>query len=372
MIPVFRPSLDDEEVAALREVIHQGWIGAGPKTREFERCFAEFVGAPYAIGLNSATAALHLALHVTDVTEAEVITTSLTFVSTNHAIRYSRGIPVFADVEPETLNLDPESIRRVLTPRTKAIVVVHYGGHSCDMDPILELARERGLTVVEDCAHACGGTYRGRMLGTLGTFGCFSFHAVKNLATGDGGMITTFDEATAQRLRKLSWLGISRDTWDRYGRSSAAWWYYVDEIGFKYHMNDLAATIGMVQLAKLARTNARRRALAQRYHQALADLDWIERPIEKAYARSAWHNYVVKVVDPADRDPLMAHLRHHDVATSVHYIPNHLYPIYAPFATQPLPVTESVWRRIVTLPLFPDLTDEQQDAVVTALRSYRS
>jgi len=371
MIPVFKPCYGQEELEALREPFESGWVGLGPKTRQFEQRFAQMIGVPYAVGVNSATAALHLALHLCDVKDAQVISTSMTFVSTNHAILYNGGIPVFADVEPDTLNIDPDDVRRKITPRTKAIVVVHYGGHSCDMDAILGLAEEHNLMVVEDCAHACGGSYRGRMLGSWGDFGCFSFHAVKNLATGDGGMITTRDQAADARLRKLVWLGISRGTWDRTGRQGYSWEYDVEELGFKCHMNDIIAAVGLVQLDKLERTNARRRELAQRYTRMLDDVDWLETPVEKEYAHSAWHNYVIKVADPADRNPLMEHLKAQGVSTGMHYIPNHLYAMYRPYVTEPLPVTESVWKRLITLPLFPDLSDEQQNHIVAAIESYR-
>ena len=371
MIPVFRPCYGDEEVEAVREVLQSGWIGLGPRTKEFEERFAEFLRIPYAVAVNSATAALHLALKVAAVEGGEVITTPMTFVSSNHAILYNKGIPVFADIEPDTLNIDPQDVRRKVTPRTKAVVVVHYGGHACEMDGILAIAREHGLKVIEDAAHACGGEYRGQMLGTLGDFGCFSFHAVKNLATGDGGMITTRDAEADARLRRLRWLGISRGTWDRVEGRGYSWEYNVEELGFKCHMNDITAAIGLVQLAKLERTNARRRYLAERYTRLLADVEWLQRPVEKEYTRSAWHNYVIKVADPADRAPLMDCLKAQGVSTGMHYIPNHLYEMYRPYVKAPLPVAETVWKRLITLPLFPDLTDEQQSEVVAAIKGYR-
>ena len=371
MIPVFRPCYGEEELEALREPFQSGWIGLGPKTQEFEERFADFLGVPHAVAVNSATAALHLALKLADVRGVEVITTPMTFVSTNHAILYNGGIPVFADIQPDTLNIDPEDVRRKVTPRTRAIMVVHYGGHACEMDKILAIAREHGLRVIEDAAHACGGAYRERMLGGLGDFGCFSFHAVKNLATGDGGMITTGDAEADARLRKLRWLGISRGTWDRVEGRGYSWEYEVQEPGFKCHMNDITAAIGLVQLAKLERTNGRRRSLAERYTRLLADVEWLQTPVEKEYAHSAWHNYVVKVADPSDRDPLMDHLKARGISTGMHYIPNHLYAMYRPYVTDPLPVAETVWKRLITLPLFPDLTDEQQDLVVSSIKSYR-
>jgi len=372
MIPVFKPCYDHQELEALREPFESGWIGLGPKTKEFEERFAAYLDISHAVAVNSATAALHLASKVADIEGAEVITTPMTFISTNHAILYCGGIPVFADIEPDTLNIDPQDVKRKLTSRTKAIMVVHYGGHSCDMDAILAIARKNGLKVIEDAAHACGGRYRERMLGTLGDFGCFSFHAVKNLATGDGGMITTHDTAAAERLHRLVWLGITRGTWDRVEGKGYAWEYNVEELGFKCHMNDITAAIGLVQLAKLEHTNARRRYLAERYTDLLADVDWLETPVEKAYAHSAWHNYVIKVKDPVDRDPLMEHLKACDISTSVHYIPNHLYKMYSPYVKTPLPVVESIWKRLITLPLFPDLTDDQQDYVVASIKNYRA
>ena len=370
MIPVFRPSYDEEEIEALREPFKSGWIGLGPKTHEFEERFAEYIGVPYAMGVNSATAALHLALKVAEVEGTEVITTPMTFVSTNHAILYNGGIPVFADIERDTLNIDPEDVRRKVTSRTRAIVVVHYGGHACDMDAIMDIAHEHNLSVVEDAAHATGGSYRDRKLGSIGHYSCFSFHAVKNLATGDGGMVICHDAETDTRLRRLAWLGITRGTWDRTERSGYAWEYSIDEIGFKHHMNDITASIGLVQLKKLPRTNARRRELAERYTSYLSEIPWLETPVEKVYTRSAWHNYVIKVKDANDRGPLMDHLKAHDISTGMHYIPNHLYPIYQPYRNGPLCVTEEVWRRLITLPLFPDLSDEDQLRIVAAIRSY--
>jgi perosamine synthetase len=238
------------------------------------------------------------------------------------------------------------------------------------MDAIYQIARPRGIRVIEDAAHACGGEYKGQKIGSLPSDAtCFSFHAVKNLATGDGGMITVHDEELDRRLRRLRWMGITKDTWSRAEDVSKYSWYYnVEELGFKCHMNDITAAIGLVQLAKLERTNARRREIVTRYNEAFADLDWLETPVEKDYARSAMHNYVVKL---DDRDRFMAYLQEKGVATGMHYIPNHLYSMYQPYYTK-LPVAESVWNRIVTLPLFPDLTDYQVDYIIAAVREFGS
>ena len=371
MIPVFKPSYGEEELDALREPFRTGWLGLGPKTKEFEDRFAEFIGVPHATGVNSATAALHLALMIAGVEGKEVITTSMTFVSTNHAILYNNGIPVFADIEPDTLNIDPDDIKRKITDQTRAIVVIHYGGHACDMSSIMELAEKHNLIVVEDCAHACGGMYKDQMLGSIGHFGCYSFHAVKNLATGDGGMVTTKSAESDAKLRKMRWLGITRGTWDRSEREGYAWEYDVEDVGLKCHMNDITAAIGLVQLAKLEKMNNRRRYLAKRYTNMLADVRWIETPVEKEYAHSAWHNYVIKVADPNNRNTLINHLKEKGISTGVHYIPNHFYRMYQPYVKGSLPVVEAVWRRLITLPLFPDLTDEQQNMIVEEIRNYK-
>lgn len=368
MIPVFRPSMGDEEVKAVEEVLRSGWIGLGPKTREFEERFAIYTGAENAVALNSCTAALHLALKVMDVEGGEVITSPMSFISTNHAILYNHAAPVFADVEEDTLNMKFDEIERLISKNTKAILLVHYGGHACDMDPILDIARNRGIKVVEDAAHACGAEYKDRKIGSIGDATCFSFHAVKNLAMGDGGMITLHDADIADRIRRLSWLGISRGTWDRSKEKAYKWEYDVEEVGYKYHLNDVLAAIGIVQLEKLDRANARRRQIVEKYNEAFKDLDWLKTPVEKDYAKSANHNYVIKVLD-GRRDSMIEHLAANGISAGVHYIPNHLYGMYKPHYRR-LPVAERVWRQLVTLPLFPDLTETEQDRIIEKVRDF--
>ena len=369
MIPVFRPSFDEDEWHALREPLESGWVTIGPKVKEFEERFAEYVGAPHAVALNSGTAAIHEALRGFDVAGGEVITPSLTFVSTNHCILYENAIPVFADIEDDTLNISADEIERLITPRTKAIIVVHYGGHACDMDRIMDMARARGIRVIEDAAHACGTEYKGRKVGSISDATCFSFHAVKNMTTGDGGMVTFHDEALDQRLRHLRWMGLTGDTWARSSGAAGAnysWYYEAEEVGFKYYMNDIAAAIGLVQLRKLDRMNARRRELTHYYNQLFADVEWVRTPVEHEYTRSSNHNYVVRV---PDRDEMIVFLREHGVSASVHYVPNHLYPMYRQFPAR-LPVTEQAWKEIVTLPLFPDMTESQVEQVVETVRDF--
>jgi perosamine synthetase len=370
-IPVFRPFHGEEEIEAVAEVIRSGWWGQGPKTAEFERKFAEFVGSPLAVSVNSATAALHLALLIANVEGGEVITSSLTFVSTNHAILYNDATPVFADVEPDTLNLDPDDIERKITPKTRAILPVHYGGHPADMKRIQEIAAAHNLIVIEDAAHAAGSLYQGKPVGSISPMTCFSFHPVKNLATGDGGMVTLANEEWDARLRRLRWVGINKDTWVRSRDKDAsqyAWEYDVEEIGFKCHSNDINSAIALVQLARLPQTNARRRDICALYNEGLADLEWLQLPVERADVFSARHNYVVRL---DRRDDLAVWLRQHGIATGMHYIPNHLHAVYRPYAT-PLPVVEREWTRLLTLPLFPALTDDDVAYIIDVIRQFNA
>lgn len=369
MIPIWRACFDEEEVAAVREVMLSGWVGAGTKAAAFEKRFAEYIGTSFAVSVNSCSSALLLALKVLGVEGREVITTSMTFVATNHAILQNGATPVFCDVDPDTLNLDPDCVARRISDKTAAIMVVHHSGHPCDVDPILEIAASRDIPIVEDAAHACGARYKGRMVGGLGTIGCFSFQAQKNLTTCDGGMLTTSDAQLAERLKRLSWMGIPQGTWDRFtaGPQQKRWLYEVTEVGHKFYMNDLNAAIGLVQLARLESANAQRREIVLQYNRAFSDLAWLQAPWIAPYARSAFHAYVARV---ADRDNLVAHLHGRDVDSSVHYYPNHLYPIHEPYRCA-LPVTESVWRELVTLPLYPSMTDKDVAQVIDAVRSFQ-
>jgi len=329
MIPVFKPCYGEEELEALREPLKSGWVGLGPKTKEFEEKFSEYIGVKYAIGTNSATAALHLAMKVMDVEGGEVITTPMTFISTNHAILYNNAEPVFCDIEADTLNINANKIEPLITKRTKAIVVVHYGGYPCDMEKILSIGRKYGLKIIEDAAHGCGGIWNGRKLGSIGDIGCFSFHAVKNLATGEGGMITTNETEINEKLRRLRWMGITKDTFTRSDDTKYSWYYDVVDVGYKYHLSDIAAAIGLVQLAKLDSLNKRREEIVQTYNKSFGDVDWIETPVKKFYMeKPAYHNYVIKC---DSRDELNAYLKEKGIASSVHYIPNNFYEMYKTF-----------------------------------------
>jgi perosamine synthetase len=354
----------EQAIEAVAEVLRSGWIGLGPRTAAFERAFAEYVGTAYCVGLNSCTAALHLALLLLDLPPGtEIVTTPLTFVSTNHAILYAGCRAVFADVQPTTGNLDPQSVAERLTERTGALMLVHFGGYPCDLDELYQLARSHNIPVVEDCAHACGATYRGRRIGSHGELHAFSFHAVKNLPMGDGGALTVRSPAHDARLRRLRWLGIDRDTFLRTGEAGYEWDYTVAELGYKYHMNDIEAAIGLVQLQYLDEDNARRADIARRYRDRLVGIPGLQL-LEQAQDRaSSCHLFCVLA---EERDALVRKLRGCGVDVSVHYRRNDDYPMYQ---RHDLPHAERFWRRVVSLPMHLHLTDEQVDRVADVIRS---
>lgn len=368
MIPVFRPRINKKEVLSeLEKIFDSGWIGLGPKTVEFEEKFADYIGVKYAVGVNSGTAALHLANLVLGISKGdEVIVPSMTFISTALAPLYCNAKPVFADIEEDTLCIDIEDIEKKITSRTKAIIPVHYGGHACKMDEILSIAEKHNLWVIEDNAHGCGGAYYGVALGSIGTLGCFSFHAVKNLPTGDGGMITTNDEDIYQELLRLRWVGIDKSTWGRSVEEKYSWRYSVDKVGFKYHMNDITAVIGLAQLKFIDEDNLIRRKYVEKYNEAFKDIDWLETLMEKDYAYSACHNYVIKV---PKRDELCEYLSSKGISTGVHYEPIHHFGVFED-AKVDVPVTEKVWPKLLTLPLFPGMTSKELEKVINAVMEF--
>lgn len=370
MIPIFRPSIGDAEIKSVTDTLRSGWLGMGPRTKEFEAEFAKYIGVDHAIGLNSGTAALHLAANLLDLGSAEVITTPITFVSTAHVILYAGAQPVFADVQEDTLNLDPRDVERKLTSKTKAVIPVHYGGHPCDMDEIMALAASRGLHVIEDAAHACGAEYKGKKAGSIGEMGCFSFHAVKNLCCGDGGMITTRDERLRGELVKLRWVGIDADTYQRNTKKGYGWYYEVQSLGFKEHMNDITASLGLAQLRRLEAMNQRRRDIVKLYQNEFKGLDWLQIPYQRSYVKSSWHLFPVRLVK-GDRNSLIAHLADRGVSAGVHYMPLYLHPYYKKLGIKAdCPVADRVWKQLVDLPLYPDMTESDIEQVTEAVKDF--
>lgn len=367
VIPLTRPDFGEEEVEAVRAVLASGWVGLGPRTAEFERRFGEYVGARYCIATNSATAALHLSLLLLDLrSDDEVIVPAITFVASAHAARHAGARVVFADVDRRTLTVDPADVERKLSRKTRALVAVHYGGHPCAMDDLVPIAETARITVVEDAAHAAGAWYRQRRVGSISPLTCFSFQATKNMTTGEGGAITTNDAEFAARLSRLRCSGIDRDTWKRVGGARHDWSYDVRELGFKYHMHDVAAAIGLVQLARLDERNEQRRRRAARYDSAFGSLDWLETPVVRSDVRTAAHNYVIHL---DHRDQLHAWLAAHGIASSVHYEPIHHHSAYrATEAT--VPVAEAEWRRILLLPLYPELAPADQERIIDVVLAF--
>jgi perosamine synthetase len=367
-IRLFRPTLGEAEKKALCDTIDSRWLGRGPQTIAFEERFAEYVGTSHAVALNSATAALHLGLLCAEVEGQEVLTSTMTFVSSTEAILLAGGRPVFCDVEPDTLNISVDDMARKITPTTRAVVITHYGGQACHMEPILKLAADHGLSVVEDAAHACGGSYQDQMLGSMGTMGCFSFQATKNMTTGDGGMLVTDDASLAERVRQLRWCGITSPTWERFkvDQVQRGWMYGVQEVGWKYEMNDLAAALGLAQMDRLEACNQRRRELMANYRTAFAEVDGIDMLTARDYANSSCYNAVVRL---DDREGLYNHLDACDIDANVHFYPNHLFRIFRPYTTH-LPVAEREWQRILSIPLYPELTDGEQSRVIDAVCTF--
>ena len=366
-LPVFKPTMGEDEISAVAAVIRSGWIGTGPETEKFEAEFGKFIGIKYAIGLNSATAGLHLALILCGIGKGDqVISPSFTFVAVNHAILQVGATPVFADIDEDTLCIDPDDVLKKINKKTKAIIAVHYGGHPVDLDPLIRICKKNNITLIEDCSHSVGAKYKGKMVGSFGDLAIFSFAAIKNIGTPDGGMLTTNNKNLAKRARILRWSGIDKSTWAR-SKGKYSWMYDVKELGYKYTMNDVSAAIARVQLKKLFQTNLKRKTIAQTYNQSLSKLSWIATSVAKPWAESANHNYWVKV---KERDRLVDYLKKNGISTTVHYYPNHLYKLYSKYQTTPLPVTDSVWKKIINLPIFPDLSANQQARVIRVIKNF--
>lgn len=366
MIQLFKPYVSPEAIRAVSEVLGSGWIGLGPKTAEFEKAFADYIGCRYAVAVNAATSALHLAVVASDIGEGdEVITTPLTFVSTNHVLLYEGASPVFCDVDDKTLNIDLQKAELLVTPRTKAIMAVHYGGNPVDINALYSFAARHKIAVIEDAAHACGAVFNGRKVGSFGLT-CFSFHAVKNLPTGDGGMVTTNDDAIYEKLVRLRWLGIDRSTFAR-SAGNYQWEYDVADVGFKYHMNDITAAIAVEHLKRLDEWNERRREIVKMYKEELQDLtpDYIRFVEQTPGAISANHLCAIRV---KDRDSVVDKFKEHGIGVGVHYKPNNHYQMYASAVKGDLGVAENAYEELISLPLHLFLTDEDVQDVCHAAR----
>jgi perosamine synthetase len=371
-LPFALPDTDEAEVAAVAEVIRSGWLTTGTKVRAFEAAFAKLVGAKHAIAVNSCTAAMHLALEALAVKPGDkVLTTPYTFAATAEVIRYMGAHPVFVDVRPDTLNLDIDQVEAVLArEQIAAIMPVHIAGEPCELDRLREVAGD--IPVIEDAAHALPTRLGDRMIGALSRFTCFSFYATKTLSTGEGGMITTDDDAAADRCRIMSLHGISRDAWKRY-TAEGSWSYEIVAPGYKYNLTDMAAALGLVQLAKLDVMWRRRVEIAGRYDAAFADIPELQLPHRGAANQHAWHLYMLRVDNArlaGGRDAFAEELRKRNIGISVHFIPLHLHPYYRDtygYAPDDFPIATREFRREVSLPIYSRMSDEDVADVIAAV-----
>ncbi|MDQ2886056.1 MAG: DegT/DnrJ/EryC1/StrS family aminotransferase [Chloroflexota bacterium] len=372
-LPFALPHITEAEIDEVVDTLRSGWLTTGPKTKRFESAFATRVGAPYALAVNSATAAMHLALDAIGLQAGdEVIVPDYTFTATAEVVVYFRARPVLVDVDPVTCNLDPAQLEAHITERTRAIIVVHIAGLPAELDAIHAIASAHGLPVIEDAAHAFPASYRGRMIGTTSDLTAFSFYATKTLATGEGGMLTTANPAYAERASMMALHGISRDAWKRY-MAQGSWYYEVLQAGYKYNMTDIAAALGLQQLARCEWLWERRRAIARRYSAAFSLWPELETPPDPAHVEHAWHLYLLRLRPERlaiSRDEFIQALTKANIGTSVHFIPLHLHPFYRDtyhLATDDFPAALAAYRRVISLPIYPGMSDEDVEDVIAAV-----
>jgi len=368
MLPVSRPSIGSEELDEVKKVFDTAWLGLGSTVFEFENKIKEYIGAKNVIAVNTGTTAIHLALDGFGITVGdEVIVPSLTFCATIQAITVLGAIPVFCEVYEKDLNIDVNDVIKKITPKTKAIICVHYCGNACDMDALLKIGKERNIFIVEDAAHAYGSSYKGKKIGSFGDVTCFSFDPIKNLTTGEGGAIVLKDDTIAEEIRRKRILGIDKDTWHRY-RNERSWFYEVTTQGYRYHMSNINAAIGLAQMKKFDRFVERKKNIVEKYNKAFIDIKGL-RIVEMNLSETAPFTYIVRITG-GRRDEAMEYLKTKGVGTGVHYIANHIQPFFLKYSTSSLPVTDKVWKEILTLPLFYDMSDEDVDLVVQSVKTF--
>jgi perosamine synthetase len=363
-VRLFQPRVSDEAIAAAAEVMRSGWLGMGPVTAKFEQAFAAFIGAGRAVAVNTGTSALHLAVKLLRLPPGtEVVTSPLTFVAANEVLLYEGLVPVFADIDRGTGNLVPELVAARLTPQTGAIMLTHFGGYSCDLDGFRALSHAHSVSVIEDCAHACGAWYRGRRIGASGNLCAFSFDPIKNLTTGDGGMLVVSDENQDARARTLRYMGLTRDAFARdASRKAFSWEYDVPEVGYRYHMNDIAAAMGLAHLRLVDADNERRAAIASRYRTLLKGIPGLTLLAHDSDRRSSHHLFSVIV---ESRDALAAKLMRDGVVVGGHYPRADEYTL---FERADLPHAEYFCSRVLSLPMHVELGDDELEYVAARIR----
>ena len=370
MIPYGKQTIEQDDIQAVIDVLKSDFLTTGPKIAEFEQTVADYVGAKYAVAISNGTSALHAACFAAGIGPGdEVITTPLTFAASANCVLYCGGTPVFADVDPKTYNIDPEDIRRKITDRTKAIIAVHLAGQPCDMDAIHSIAREHGLIVIEDGAHALGSVYKGKKVGSMSDMTTFSFHPVKPITTGEGGMIVTDNEDFYKKMILFRSHGITRDD-SMMTRNDGPWFYQQFDLGYNYRITDIQCALGCSQMKKLDRFLARRKEIVARYNEAFADCDNIITPYQLSDTESGWHLYIVQVKN-CDRRQVFEAMREKKIGVNVHYIPVYMHPYYQEHGYENVHCAnaEEIYSHIISLPLYPGLTSEQQDYVIDTLKS---
>lgn len=370
MIPYGKQTIEQDDIQAVVDVLKSDFLTTGPKIAEFEQTVADYVGAKYAVAISNGTSALHAACFAAGIGPGdEVITTPLTFAASANCVLYCGGTPVFADVDPKTYNIDPEDIRRKITDRTKAIIAVHLAGQPCDMDAIHSIAREHGLIVIEDGAHALGSVYKGKRVGSLSDMTTFSFHPVKPITTGEGGMIVTDNGDFYKKMVLFRSHGITRDD-SMMTRNDGPWFYQQFDLGYNYRITDIQCALGCSQMKKLDRFLARRKEIVARYNEAFADCDNIITPYQLSDTESGWHLYIVQVKN-CDRRQVFENMREKGIGVNVHYIPVYMHPYYQEHGYENVHCAnaEEIYSHIISLPLYPGLTSEQQDYVIDTLKS---
>lgn len=371
-IPYALPFIEDEEIKEVIDTIQSNWLSKGPKTIQFEKAFSDYVHAKHAIGLNSCTAGLHIAQLAAGIGPGdEVITTPYTFVASANTIIHTGAKPVFVDIDPVTMNIDVNQIEAKITERTKAIIPVHFAGYPCDMEPLMEIAKKHNLIVIEDAAHAVYTQYKGKMIGSIGDYTCFSFYATKNLATGEGGMVTTNNEEAADQLRVMSLHGMSKNAWNRYAEKGS-WYYEVEYPGFKYNMTDIQASFGIVQLEKLNKMQQIREKYAKMYNEAFQKVEGLITPYSDEINRHAWHLYVLRFESDRftiNRGEFIEKLNEKGIGTSVHFIPVPMHPYYKKlgYKIEDYPQALAAYEGAISLPLYPKMSEEQIHRVIKSV-----
>lgn len=367
MLPVSRPSIGVEELEEIKKVFDTGWLGLGSTVYEFENKIKEYLGAGNVIAVNSGTNALHVALDAFDIGEGdEVIVPSLTYCACIQVITALKARPVFCEIDPETLNVDIEDVEKRITPETKAIIPVHYCGNACDMDTLLNIGKDRNIRIIEDAAHAFGSSYKGKKIGSFGDATCFSFDPIKNITCGEGGAVVLSDDSIAELIRRKRILGIDKDTWKRY-KNERSWFYEVTTQGYRYHMSNINAAIGLAQFKKLDVFIERKTKIVKSYNEQFKDLGGIKL-LDWNLDNTAPFTYIIRVLD-GKRNELMDFLQERGIGTGIHYIANHTQPFFKKFVGS-LPVTEKICGEILTLPLYFDMTDRDINLVIESVQEF--